>query len=479
MTGPWLPIVLAAGDAAAAAGPDPFLEVATRGGAALLIGLLIGAEREFSHTEKEQLFAGVRTFPLISLLGFTAAMIAALAGSPLVFAAVALCFGLLIVSTYVLTSLGEDKGATTEIAGLTAFFLGALCFYGTEVDPRAWSAHGVPVKFASAAAVVAAVLLSMREAIHGVVGKFEKDDIHATLKLAIVTLIVLPLLPDRMYTIADLLGAEVLQGAPQGLRDFKVINPNKIWYYVVLIAGISFLGYVGVKVFGARMGVGLTGIFGGLSSSTATTLAFSKKSREEPAMARSFATAIVLASTIMFPRCLVVAAAACPPLLVQLWKPVAILCAVGVVASAILHFGAPKDEHAAEGVKFKNPFELGSAVKFGFVLAGIGIVSRASHQLFGEKAFYLASVLVGMADADGFASQAADQGKAALAAAEPGAAVPFLATAATAIVLAMLSNTVVKGSLTVTIGAKELRRYTVTSFAAMVVVGVIAAFLLV
>lgn len=195
-------------------------------------------------------------------------------------------------------------------------------------------------------------------------------------------------------------------------------------------------------------------------------------------MARSFATAIVVASTIMFPRCLLVAAAACPPLLANLWKPVAVLCVVGGIASAVLHFGHAKDEHAAEGVKFKNPFELGSAVKFGFVLAGIGIVSRASHQLFGEQAFLLASVLMGMADADGFATQAAEQGKAALEAEPAGTPVPFLATATTAIVLAMLANTVVKGSLTMTVGDPSLRRYTVPAFAAMVVVGLGAAFLL-
>ncbi len=239
------------------------------------------------------------------------------------------------------------------------------------------------------------------------------------------------------------------------------------------------MGYMGVKILGAKMGVGLTGVFGGLSSSTATTLAFSKKSVEEPAMCRSFAMAIVLASTIMFPRCLLVAGAACPPLLGSLWKPVALLCLTGFVASAVLHFHAGKEEGVAQGMKFKNPFELGSAIKFGFVLAGIGIVSRASKELFGDQAFYLTSVLVGMADADGFATQAAEMGGNAIKAAGPGEPVPFLATATTAIVLAMLANTVVKGSLTVTIGAKELRRYTVPAFAAMVVVGVVAAFFLV
>src|SRR5690349_2744724 len=164
MTMATLPLLLAQSEPARLLIHEELTTIAQRGAIAMLVGLLVGAEREYSHSEKEELFAGVRTFPLISLLGFTAGLLAMAAGSPLVFVGVTIGFCALVVASYVLTSLGEDKGATTEIAGLTVYFLGALCCYGDDAL----------VTFASAAAVAATVLLSMREAIHGVVGKFEK-----------------------------------------------------------------------------------------------------------------------------------------------------------------------------------------------------------------------------------------------------------------------------------------------------------------
>jgi uncharacterized membrane protein (DUF4010 family) len=458
-------LLLAGGEApkaaAAAAAADPFVHLAARGGVALLLGLLIGAEREHSHTAKEHLFAGVRTFPLISLLGFTAALLSTVAGSPLVFVAVAVVFGMLVTATYVVTSLGGDKGATTEIAGLTAFFLGALCHGGSDVH----------VQFASAAAVVAAALLSLREAIHGFVSKFEREDIYATLKLFIVTLIVLPLLPDRTYSFHDF---EPLRH----LENFQILNPRSTWTYVVVLASISFAGYVAVKVVGARRGVGLTGFLGGLVSSTAVALAFSRKSREAPGQSRSLASAIVLASTVMFPRVFVVASGICPPLAGLLWKPCALLLASGLAAGFLLHRRSEENPGGADDVAFKNPFELGSAVKFGLLLAFISFASRAAYQLFKDEGYYVVSVLAGLADVDGISAQAASLGKEKVLAVGDPALVPFLSTAATAIVLAMVSNTVVKGGLTLAIGAPQLRRHTLPAFGAMAVVGVLSALFL-
>jgi uncharacterized membrane protein (DUF4010 family) len=207
-------------------------------------------------------------------------------------------------------------------------------------------------------------------------------------------------------------------------------------------------------------------------------LAFSRRSKEEPALSRSFAGAIVLASTIMFPRVLVVVAAACPPLFLRIWKPVAIVMAVGVVASLLLQFRGGKDERAGEAVAMKNPFELGSAVKFGILLAIISFVSRAAKAEFGDGALYLVSLVVGLGDADGFASQAAELARGEVAAKGLADAGPLLSTAATACILAMLANTLVKGGMTVFLGAREMRRYTIPAFGAMAVVGVAVAFLM-
>jgi uncharacterized membrane protein (DUF4010 family) len=223
---------------------------------------------------------------------------------------------------------------------------------------------------------------------------------------------------------------------------------------------------VAVKVVGAARGIAVTGLLGGLTSSTAVTLAFSRRSREEPALARPFAGAIVLASTIMFPRTLLYAAAACPPLLALLWKPVALLTAVGAAAGLLLHFRRGAGEEAERPVEFHNPFELGSALKLGLLLAAIGFASRASRDLFGDAGFQAVAVLVGLADVDGFAVAAAGDAQRMRDGGDPGAEA-FLGAVAGATLLAMLANTVVKGILAATLGSPELRRAALPAFGAM------------
>jgi uncharacterized membrane protein (DUF4010 family) len=438
-------ILAAAADAAEAA---DFASLLRRAAVATLLGLLLGVERQRSATETERLFAGVRTFPLLALLGFLASLLADATGSTAVFVAVTAVVGGLVVAAYVLTSLGDDKGATTEIAGLLAYFLGAACFR----DPL--------LPFATAVAVGATALLSLREEIHGFVSRVSREDVYAALKLAVITLVVLPLLPDRWY------------------GPHEAVNPHRLWKYTVLIAGISFAGYVAVKVVGAAKGIAVTGILGGLTSSTAVTLAFSRRSREEPRLVRPFAGAIVLASTIMFPRTLLYAAAACPPLLALLWKPVALLTAVGAAAGLLLHFRRGAGEEGERPVEFRNPFELGSALKFGILLAAIGFASRASRALFGDAGFQAVAVLVGLADVDGFAVAAAGDAQRMLDGSDP-AAEAFLGAVAGATILAMFSNTVVKGALACTLGSPELRRAVVPAFGAMAAAAAAAALVLV
>ena len=247
--------------------------------------------------------------------------------------------------------------------------------------------------------------------------------------------------------------------------------------YVVFIAAISFAGYVAVKVLGTKKGIAVTGLFGGLASSTAVALAFSRKSKEEPRLARSFAGAIVLASTITFPKVLAAAAVAYPPLFQRLWKPMGILMAVGIVASLLLQFRGEKDDNAGEAVAMKNPFELGSAVKFGVLLGVISFVSRYAKAEFGDRALYVVGLVVGVGDADGFATQAGELAKSEAGAAGVEGAAATLSAAAAACVLGVLSNTLVKGGMTMTLGAPELRRYTIPAFGAMAAASV-AVFLL-
>ena len=175
--------------------------------------------------------------------------------------------------SYATTAARGELGITTEVTALLAFIVGALC---------GWQHVGV----ASVATVVCLLLLALKDFLHRLARRVEVADVEATLTFAVISVIILPLLPNESY----------------GPPPIDVINPYKIWLMVVLIAGLNFLGYLLVKVLGNEHGLVLTGILGGLVSSTAVTLSFSQRSRQEPAMSSAFVLAIVVAWTIMFLR---------------------------------------------------------------------------------------------------------------------------------------------------------------------------------
>ena len=251
------------------------LNTAWQFGAALGLGMLIGLERERTRRE-EKTFAGVRTFALVALLGATSVFAGGHAGLPWIVGVVFAALVALVAVAYFVTAKAGSIGATTEISLLLTFFIGSLC---------AWDQVGV----AGAVAVAAMLLLALKGWLHNLAKRIEPSDVEATLKFAIITLIILPLVPDTNF-------------GPTGL---EVINPYKTWLMVVLIAGLNFFGYILVKVVGREHGLGITGLLGGLVSSTAVTLSFSQRSRVEPGLAPVLALAILLAWTVMFFRVVV------------------------------------------------------------------------------------------------------------------------------------------------------------------------------
>jgi uncharacterized membrane protein (DUF4010 family) len=237
---------------------------------------------------------------------------------------------------------------------------------------------------------------------------------------------------------------------------------------VVLISGISFLGYVLVKVVGSQRGVGLTGLLGGLVSSTAVTLSFSQRSQKDVQLAKPFALAITIAWTVMFARVLVVVGALSLPLLQVVWLPITAAGLAGLAYGAYLYF-APHVDEEAEEVSVTNPFELGPAVTFGLLYGVILLVSRAAQLYFGDTGVYISSILSGLADVDAITLSMAElSGQGAL----------TLETAARAITFAAMSNTVVKGSIVLSSGSPSLRRAFLPGFLLMLVTGVSVAILL-
>jgi uncharacterized membrane protein (DUF4010 family) len=254
------------------------LTLAIRFTAALGLGVLLGLERERAKTEAS--FAGVRTFGLVALAGGVAAFLDHALGEPLLALGVFAVVAALVVVSYAVTSQSGEVGITTEISAIVAFVLGFLCVTG----------H---VGTAAGLAVASGAVLALKEWLHRLAGRIEPADVQATLQFALVSIIILPLVPDRSF----------------GPPPLDVINPYQIWLMVVLISGLNFASYLLVKTVGTEHGIGITGLLGGLVSSTAVTLGFAQRSRQEPVQSSALALGILVAWTVMFVRVAMLVAA--------------------------------------------------------------------------------------------------------------------------------------------------------------------------
>jgi uncharacterized membrane protein (DUF4010 family) len=415
-------------------------DLVLRFGIALLIGVLIGLEREYARLKEEvKAFAGVRTFPLIALLGCSAALLTEMT-SGWSFGVIALLVGLLIAIAYAFDAREGRVGVTSEVAAMVVFVCGALCYWDY-------------LELAAILAVATFGFLTLKPQLHGIASRISSEDLYATLKFAIISLIILPVLPNQTY----------------GPPPFDAFNPYKTWLMVVFISGISFAGYVLIKIVGPRRGIGLTGLLGGLVSSTAVTLSFSERSQDHLDLARPFALAITLAWTVMFGRVLVEVAVLNRALLASLWLPMAAAMAGGLIFCAYYYFA---QRTAGESdVKLSNPFELGPAIKFGVLYAVILVVAKAAQYYFQEAGLYAAAIAAGATDVDAITLSMAE-----LAGTEGGVAVP---TAARAVVLAAIANTIVKGGIALSTGSKTLRKALLPPLVVMLAISATVAFLFV
>jgi uncharacterized membrane protein (DUF4010 family) len=397
---------------------------------ALLVGALVGLERERTVEDNRRLFAGIRTYPLIGLLGCLSSLLGHAAGMWML-GVLSLGFVALVVTSYMLEARSGHHGATSEVAAIMVFVLGALIFHE-------WYAVSI------ASSVLLTLFLSIKQPLRRWIARVSEEDIYATLKFAIITAIVLPVLPNET------------------MGPLDVLNPRQVWYMVVLIAGISFAGYVLVKVFGSKRGLAITGMMGGLVSSTAVTLSFSQKSRETPDLSRTFASAIILACSIMYPRILVEIAVVNQSLLSFMWPLLAILMASGVAASLLLLLGKKSD--TSTDITLQNPFELSSAIKFGLIFAVILLVSKAAQIYLGDSGVYLAAALAGISDVDAITLSMANLSLS-------GAVTE--STAAVSILIAVVVNTIIKAGVAYTLGAAALRRFTLPGFGLVLVTGLV------
>ena len=393
------------------------LDLALRFAAAIGLGLLLGIERERKR-DAELFFGGVRTFALIALLGAVGAFMERELNQGWLIIAAFVALSALVIVSYATTAARGELGITTEISAMLAFIVGALC---------GWQHVGV----ASVATVVCLLLLTFKDFLHRLARRVELADIEATLTFAVISVIILPLLPNQNF----------------GPPPLDVINPYKIWLMVVLIAGLNFLGYVLVKVLGNEHGLALTGILGGLVSSTAVTLSFSQRSRREPEMSSAFVLAIVIAWTIMFLRVVILVGIINRALAASLAVALGCMALAGLlVCLALWRRRAHETGVVTAGA---NPFELGEAIKFGLLFGIVTIVAKAAEVYLGATGLYLAGAVAGATDVDAIALSMANR-----ATTTP----ESIKIAAYTIVIAVISNTLVKAGMVAFMGAPAMRR---------------------
>lgn len=381
---------------------------------AALLGFLIGLERERKREVQGSIFAGIRTFPVIAIFGAIIGLLTADHGVGVLLvglASVTVMAGL----AYWRESEGEKLGGTTGFTVLVTFGLGVLASLSL-------------VGAALAGAVIVTGLLSMRKELRDLSNTVTRQDLFAVVQFAAVSLIVLPLVPNESF-------------GPWG-----VWNPRSIWLQVVLISGISFLGYVTMKMAGPRRGSALSGILGGFASSTAVMLTFSRRSEENPQLSGTFSFAALAASTTSVIRVYIIVALIEPDLASAAMLPLAAImltCAAGGLFARLR-----RHDPDSEDVSISNPFELRTAFEFAVLYAAILLVTRAASEWLGTGGTYLASFLGGIIRPDAIALSLTGATFESL----------ELTVAVRALTLAIAVNCVFKAILGSTLGSSGFRR---------------------
>lgn len=412
-------------------------ELFYRIGLALGIGFIIGVERGWSTRtlESGSRTAGIRTFALIGLLAGISAELAGPLGAAVPIVAF---LGVLVLAAagYLLgvRQGNADIGLTTEVAMLLTFALAAYAVLGDAT-------------IAASAAVVTVALLRLKPELHRLLAAIDRLELNSAIRLLVISVVILPLLPDRGF-------------GPGG-----VVNPYALWWMVVLISVLSFIGYFAIKLAGPGRGTILAGLLGGLASSTAATLGFSRMARRAPALATPFAAGIGFACTIMFARILIVAGVVDRELVWVLALPLGAMAAVLLIATLILARAA-KASSEPLALEIGDPADIPAALKFGVFLLALAILSHYLQRYFGASGMYALALVAGLADVDALTLTLAQS----LSSAGDGSA---RATVALAIVLGAISNTAVKAVMASWIGGRGLAIRVAPAFALAVLAGIL------
>lgn len=340
------------------------LDVVQQLALSLGLGLLVGFQREWTAHR----VAGIRTFALITVFGTMTALFRESIGTWLVIAGLLTVAALIIARSILVPEEREDEhGITTHMAAMVMFLVGVAV--GLSQFVLALIVGGGT-----------AALLQWKKQLHHFVGRVSETDIRAIIQFALLALVVLPILPDRAFD------------------PYGALNPFEIWMMVVLIVGISLLGYLAAKFLGERAGTLLGGILGGFISSTATTVGYARSSRRHPDGSAAAALVIVIASTVVFLRVCIEVAVVAPGILSKIIGPVLLMMGWMAAIAFVLHrrIKGQIDDAPPQG----SPTELKAAILFGVLYAAVHLAVAIVKQNFGDQALYVVAAVSGLTDMD-------------------------------------------------------------------------------
>ncbi len=331
------------------------------------VGLLVGAERERDQSEREEegrrQFGGVRTFPLIALAGYLLSI------DPFAYTAGLLVLGGLLALSYRRKSERGRVGLTTEMAALVTYGIGPIVQAGAM-----W--------LAAAAGILTLLLLQLKQPMERLARRLPDEEIFTFTQFALVTAVVLPLLPDRDYT-------------------RFAINPFRAWLVVVAVASVSYLSYLLQRWRGGHSGILLAAVLGGAYSSTATTVALARQARTQPAQARILSGAVIAATGMMYLRLIILIWLFAPALGLAVVGPFLLMAASALAAGGALLRRSPPPANKPP-LSTRNPLQLGNALLFAVIFVGIEALTWLATQRLGEAGLFTLAAIMGTAGIDPF-----------------------------------------------------------------------------
>ncbi|MBP9779160.1 MgtC/SapB family protein [Candidatus Gracilibacteria bacterium] len=432
------------------------------------LGALFGVEREmpWSGTKPGGAvgFGGIRSFALLSLIGAIASWLDTTLGSGNLWKSTGFIMtSIIIISGYVYSSFHQHRmGVTSEFAGILTYLIGMIVMTGS---------HTIAVILS----ILILILLSAKDYLAKLRERFSREELGDSLKFAVIALVILPLLPDHKFSILN-----IVQWFYSGNLgwDYPILitpffNPWKIWFFVVIMAGVEYAGFILSRVIGAKGGIVAAGAVGGLISSTATTVAMTKKSKEHPENCNTYVVGTLVASCIMFLRVIIMAGGIYFSILTTIWIPATIML-VGLLIMTFYYYIQSRKEtthqsNLTEKKEYESPFQLLPAIQFAGLIVLINflsIVAKAfEHIIPPEISNYGIALISGLADVDGinatYSGNARD-------------GVTSLIIASTTILIAVMSNNIVKASIAYRFGEKEFGKRVFLGFGVSIIAGIIA-----